>query len=324
MSHAHPPGAACHGCIDVHHHFLPPAYVTAMGAERLMANSRRSLRSPLDWTPAHSLAEMEAHGVQTAMLSIADGGVWLDDAATSAHLARTCNEFAARARVDHPGRFGAFAALPLPDVDAALAEAAYALDILGADGVGLLTCYGDRWLGDAAFVPLFDELNRRGAVVYVHPTGAMCTPDLGPPVPAAAIEFPHHTTRTIVSLLFSGTFRRCPDIRFVFSHAGGTLPYIARRVLSFAADPDLGRAIGGDAMAQLRALYFDVVSASDFQVDALMKLADATHLLFGSDYPFAPGMMGQTLANLEKWGLAPDVLRAIRRDNALRLFPRLV
>ncbi len=199
--------------IDVHHHILPPDYVAAVGDDRIGPLILAG-RTP-EWTPAMSVEAMDRHGVATAVTSISAPGLWFGDDEESARLARLCNEYAAGIRRDHPGRFGMFASLPLPDVDASLAEIEHALDTFEADGIGLLTSYGDRYPGDPAFAPVFDELDRRGAVVYFHPTDAPCSQCL-PEIPAATLDFPFDTTRAVVSLLYSGTFARCRNVRFIF------------------------------------------------------------------------------------------------------------
>ena len=234
--------------IDVHHHILPPDYVATVGDDRIGPLILAG-RTP-EWTPAMSVEAMDRNGIATAVTSISAPGLWFGDNEESVRLARLCNEYAASIRRDHPGRFGVFASLPLPDVDASLAEIEYALDTLGADGIGLLTSYGDRYPGDPAFAPVFDELDRRGAAVYFHPTNAPCSQCL-PEIPAATLDFPFDTTRAVVSLLYSGTFARCRDIRFIFSHAGGTVPFLAERIARLGARPGFKEKVpnGGPAGA---------------------------------------------------------------------------
>jgi len=275
-----------------------------------------------EWTPEKALADMDNNRVKTAILSITTPGIWSGDPEATCNLARKSNDYAAQLVKDNPARFGFFAAIPLPDTEGALREIAYALDTLKADGIGLMTSYGNKWPGDNAYIRVFDELNRRKAVVYIHPTAADCCRDLMSDVPAPLIEFPHDTTRAITSLLYSGTFARCRDIRFVFSHAGGTIPILAGRIAQ------LGTLFGNDKKVpngveyELKRLYYEIAnSANRSAMSALMNLVPTSQILFGSDSPFVPTAV--TADGLTSLGLSTKDLEAIRRGNALRLFPRL-
>jgi predicted TIM-barrel fold metal-dependent hydrolase len=221
-SAAQPPPAR----IDVHHHYLPPAHAAAMGDSRVNGPAPK-------WTVELSFADMEKAGVAKSVLSLMPPGVWFGDPAAARKLARECNDFGAQLVREHPGRFGLFAALPLPDTEGSLREIEYALDVLKADGIGLFTSYGDKYLGDPAFVPVFEELNRRKAVVYTHPIIPVCCTGLIKGVSNDTIEFATDTTRTIASLIFGagGTAFRCPDIKFIWSHSGGTLPFLIGRFI---------------------------------------------------------------------------------------------
>ena len=306
--------------IDVHHHILPPDYVATVGDDRIGPLILAG-RTP-EWTPAMSVEAMDRNGIATAITSISAPGLWFGDNEESVRLARICNDYAASIRLDHPGRFGVFACLPLPDVEASLAEIAHALDTLKADGIGLLTSYGDRYPGDAAFQPVFDELNRRRAVVYFHPTNAPCSQCL-PEIPAATLDFPFDTTRAVVSLLYSGTFARCRDIRFIFSHAGGTVPFLAERIARLGARPGFREAVPNGVLPELERLYYDTaLSANWLAFRSLLELVTPDKVLFGSDYPFAPeATMTATVQGLIELGLDSDMLQGIERDNALALFP---
>jgi len=308
--------------IDVHHHILPPKYVAAVGGDRI-GELILSGRAPV-WTPEMSVEAMDRNGIATAITSVSAPGFRGLDPVTARDLCRHCNEYGATIRTDHPGRFGLFASLPLPDVDAALAEIAHGLDVLGADGIGLLTSYGDRYPGDPLFAPVFDELDRRGAVVYFHPTNAECS-SCQPEIPAATLDFPFDTTRAVVSLLYSGTFARCRNIRFIFSHAGGTIPFLAERIGRLTVRPEFKAAVPDGPIAELQRLFYDTaLSANRLAFRSLLELVAADRVLFGSDYPFAPeATMTATVAGLADLDLAPEALRAIERDNALALFPGL-
>ncbi len=308
--------------IDVHHHILPPDYVEIVGEERI-GPLILSGRTP-EWTPEMSIEAMDRNGIATAITSISAPGFWFGDTEETIALCRRSNAYAIDVRKRHPGRFGVFAGLPLPDVAASLAEIDHALDTLEADGVGLLTCYGDRYPGDPAFAPVFDALNRRGAVVYFHPTHAPCSQCL-PEIPAATLEYPFDTTRAIVSLLYGGTFARCPNIRFIFSHAGGAIPFLAERVARLAARPEFKDKVPEGVIPTLARLYFDTaLSANRFSFVSLLELAGAGHVLFGTDYPFAPeSTMTATVKGLIDLDLPAADLAGIERGNALKLFPHL-
>ena len=308
--------------IDVHHHILPPDYVEIVGDDRIGPLILAG-KTP-EWTPEMSIEAMDRNGIATAVTSISAPGLWFGDSEETIKLCRHCNEYATEIRSAHPGRFGVFASLPLPDVEASLAEIDYALDTLKADGIGLLTSYGDRYPGDPAFAPVFDELDRRGAVVYFHPTNAPCSQCL-PEIPAATLDFPFDTTRAIVSLLFGGTFARCQNIRFIFSHAGGAAPYLGERIARLAARPGFKEKVPNGVVPELQRLYYDTaLSANWLAFRSLFELVAPSHVLFGSDYPFAPeATMTATVNGLIEMGLDPDVLRGIERDNALALFPQM-
>src|SRR5438552_18711851 len=211
--------------IDVHHHLFPPAYI----ARLVEADHYLARGVARQWTPQVSIEDMDAAGVTTAITSITAPGFAVVAPERLFSINRECNDYGARMARDHRGRFGLFASLPLPDVERSLEEIGYALDTLKVDGIGLLTSYRDKWLGDPAFAPVMDELNRRKAVVYTHPTTANCCANLIPDVPESIIEWGTDTTRTIASLVFSGTAARCQDMKIIFSHGGGTMQFMAER-----------------------------------------------------------------------------------------------
>lgn len=304
--------------IDLHHHFFPPAFVTAA----LDKYRQREKTIVSEWTPRKALEEMDRRGVATAVLSITTPGIWFGDSQAARTLARQCNEYAAQMVKDHPTRFGFFAVVPLPDAEGSLREVEYALDVLKADGIGLMTSYGDKWLGDPSYAPVLDELNRRKAVVYVHPTAANCCRDLMPDVPTPLVEFPHDTTRAITNLLYSGSFARLRNIRFIFSHAGGTIPVLAGRI------SQLGTLFGSDKRVpngveyELRRLYYEIAnSANGHTMAALLSLIPVSQIMFGTDYPFVP--IEATADGMLKLKLTHKELQAVGRNNALELLPRL-
>jgi predicted TIM-barrel fold metal-dependent hydrolase len=303
--------------VDMHHHLVPPDYVTAVH------NRLPALPPPAaNWTIQKTIDDIDAAGVQTAMLSVSTPGLWLGDATASAKLSRLCNEYAARLVADYKGRFGSFAAVPLPAADASLTEIAYALDTLKADGISVFTSYDGKWLGDPVFVPVFDELNRRKAVVSVHPTTAACCGNLIPYIPDNVIEFGTDTTRTIASLVFSGAADRWPDIKFVFSHAGGTMPFLIERFDFLARLPQAAKMLPNGVRAPLQRFFYDTAQASNpAALGALRQLVQTSQIVFGTDFPYRTGP--EHVANLAKCNIDPADLRRIERDNALALLPRL-
>jgi predicted TIM-barrel fold metal-dependent hydrolase len=306
--------------VDVHHHFVPPEYLTA-AADELAKSGAMSFPPYAKWTPAATLDEMDRNNVGTAVLSISTPGIWFGDDAQGRRLARICNDYAAKMQADHPGRFGLFAAIPLPDTAGSMTELSYGLDTLKADGIGLMTSYSGRYLGDQSFWPVYEELNRRKAVLYVHPASPNCCNLIKDEVNPSFIEFPTDSTRTILSLLYSGTFQKFRDLRFIFSHNGGTMPLLINRVMQLGQAPgDRSRIAPADIPGELRRHYYEVAnSANRASVGAVMQMADPAHMLFGSDYPYVP--VGATEGGLLNVGLSDNEIQAILRDNALALLP---
>ena len=308
-------GSAPHR-IDVHHHLFPPGYLTKLAAAKMAAPRM------LDWAPDRSIEDMDRAAVATSIMSITAPGFAIIEPAALRSIVRECNEYAARLAGDYPGRFGFFASLPLPDVDASLREIAHAFDVLGADGIGVLTSVQNKWLGDPAFAPVLDELNRRKAVLYVHPTAADCCRNLLPGVPDWAIEFPVDTTRTLASLLFSGTVMRCPDIRFIFSHAGGVMPFISEHLVRVAAvDPTLAAKVPNGVLSELKRFHYDTaLRAHPTMLASIVQLLSVSQLLFGTDAPLR--ISQAQVRGLQDFGFTESELRAIDCDNARRLLPR--
>ena len=224
---------------------------------------------------------------------------------------------------DHPGRFGLFAAMPLPDVDASLKEIAYALDTLKADGIGLMTSYGDKWPGDPTFPPVFEELNRRKAVVYFHPTTPNCCGNLIPGVAPATIEWPvRHGTRDFEPASTAAALVRYPDIRFIFSHAGGALPALSGRIANFVdRDKNAAKYAPHGAVAEFNKLYYDTANASAApSMAALMAMTPASQIVFGSDYPYFS--LEENVEGLAKISMTAAERQAINRGNVARLLPK--
>jgi len=301
--------------IDVHHHFAPPSWVTEVRGRPLLQPANTT------WTPEKSIDDMDRAGVAGAVVSITNPGLWFGDAAATRRLAHACNEYGAKLVQDHPTRFGLFAAMPLPDVDATLQEIAYAYDTLKADGVGLMTSYGDMWLGNAAFRPVMEELNRRSAIVHVHPTAANCCKNLGYGVAPGSIEYGTDTTRAITGVAFSGDAARFPNIRFIWSHAGGTVPFLAGRIdgASNNAKDRMPRGF----MYEVKRFYYDLAGAANKgAVASLLQLVTPMQILYGTDFP-PGGNSRDVLKTLAEIGMFTETdLRAVERDNAVKLFPR--
>jgi predicted TIM-barrel fold metal-dependent hydrolase len=311
--------------IDVHQHFVSPSFHAFLTAKNTPATPIPGFNTWRDYSPARAVEELDRVGIETAMLSITAPGVWFGSAEEARRLAREMNEFASARMVgDHEGRFGLFAVLPLPDVEGSMREIEYALDTLKADGFGLLTSYGNAWLGDSSFAPVLDELNRRKAVVYVHPTDAACCSGLLPRVPNQMLEYPMDTMRTIASLIVSETATRCPDVRFIFSHAGGPLVGVAGRLLGaeMTADNLAKTPEPNTRLHHLRRFYYDTAgSANPVNMQALKALVGMSQIVFGTDAPFFDG--APQLRGLQAAGFTPQELTRVERTNALAILPRL-
>jgi 6-methylsalicylate decarboxylase len=309
------------GAIDVHAHYLPASYRAALleGGH----GQPDGFRQIPAWSAEEHVAVMDRLGIATSLLSISSPGVHLGDGAATPDRAREVNEAGRRAVVDHPGRFGLLASLPLPDVAASLAEIAHCCDHLDVAGFAVLTNIGGTYLGDPAFRPVFRELDRRSARLFIHPTSPPCWEHTSLGRPRPMLEFLFDTTRAVIDLVLNGTVAQHPGIEFLIPHAGATLPVVADRVRVFsqllAVDPAV------DVLRDLGRLHFDLAGFPvPRQLDALLALTTIEHLHYGSDYPFTPepaaAIAGERLAEV---GDPPGSLRAALRDNTERLFPAL-
>lgn len=318
---AQTPAATKNSLIDVHHHFVPPFYVSE-NRERIAAVAGgRTHPAYLNWSLEQALAAMDHHGVATAILSLTTPGVWFGDAKAAAQTARRVNEYAAEIVRSHPDRFGLFAVIPLPDTESSLREIEYAFAVLKVDGIGLMTSYDDKWLGNPIYQPVFEELNRRRAVVFVHPTTGVCCRTLLPDVNPIMLEIPQDTTRAVTNLLFSGAFTKFKDIRFVFTHAGGNVPMMVGRMHQYAAS-NISERLPNGIEYDLRRLHYDIAgTAYRPAIAALTSLIPSAQILFGSDHPFIP--LAETAEGMMRLGFSDDDLRRIGHDNALALLPRL-
>src|ERR1700722_4639317 len=302
--------------IDVHHHYLPPFLRPVLLANRAGAGLP-------DWSVERSLDDMDKAGTQTAVISSVQPGIWFGDNMAARKLARDVNEFGAKLVADHQGRFGLFAAIPLPDPEGSLREIAYALDTLHANGIGLFTSYRDKYLGDPAFTPVLEELNRRKAVVYVHPVTPACCGSLIKGVSPAVIEYATDTTRTITSLIFgeAGSAFRFPDIRWIWSHSGGTLPFLTGRLIRLASERKDARMPDGPLPILRRYNYEIAQGNTPGQLAALMKLVSVSQVLFGTDFPYRDRL--EAVEGLRDYGFGAADAAAIDRGNAMAMLPSL-
>jgi predicted TIM-barrel fold metal-dependent hydrolase len=304
--------------IDVHHHLSPPSFIAASFANNFGEGALRK------WTVESSLADMDKAGTAVAMLSVTQPGVNFTSGEAARKLVRECNEYAAKLIADHPGRFGGFAMLPLTDTDASLKEISYALDTLKLDGIGLLTNYHDKWLGDPAFLPVMEELNRRKVVVYTHPATADCCVNLVRTQSPAMIEWGTDTTRTIADIVFSGNAQKFRDIRWIFSHAGGTMPFLIERFVRHPLiEPKAKPTVPDGTLAELTRFYYDTAQTSNkAAMSALAAIIPTSQILFGTDFPYRTGI--DHVNGLRDAGVFTEAQIAdIERGNALKLLPRL-
>jgi predicted TIM-barrel fold metal-dependent hydrolase len=312
--------------IDVHFHYYAPEYLAAWQAYVAKNPGGGGLPPAVrGWTPQWAIEHMDQAGIKTCVLSLpSTPGVWFGaDAAGMQRMSRLCNEFAAKMVRDYPGRFGLFASLPMPDVDGALKEIDHAFGALKADGINLMTSFGNKWPGDPLFDPVFQELNRRKAVVYFHPYAPNCCAGLMPAVPESWIEYPYDTGRTITNLLFTGSFARYRDIKWVFSHGGGTIPFLAGRIQNQSHIAKNLHEVAPDGVyAELKRLYYDTANAAyPPTLAALTRLIATPHILYGSDVPYLTEE--QNLKGLRSYGFPAATLAAIEHGNAQALIPRL-
>jgi len=310
------------GTIDVHAHFLPPVY-----REALMKAGLRTVDGGMpvpEWSPQRALAVMDEIGVAGALLSVSSPHVSFLPPTEAMALCRQVNDAAAAVCSAHPDRFGAYAILPLPDVEASRAELGRALDELHLDGVALPTHAGGAYLGDPKFAALLEALDARAATVFIHPTSPACFEAFGLGLPAPMIEFPFDTTRTVASLIYSGALDRYPRIRFILPHAGGTLPFLATRIAGIGATPVLGARAkpAADTLRALAGLHYDTALATaPHQIAALRAIAPVSQILYGTDFPFAPeATLRANEAQFAAIPFTPQEREQVRHGNATRLF----
>ncbi|MET9265348.1 amidohydrolase family protein [Amycolatopsis sp. NPDC004079] len=316
--------------IDLHAHFLPPEYRASLLSHGYFTIG--GYPTP-EWSPEAALDFMDRYGIAAQALSISDPGVSFLRGTEARDMARYCNTYAASLFKSHPTRFGGFAVLPMPDVAASIAELEYALTVLKLDGVVLLSSYDDVYLGDPRFEPLMAALDRHNAYVFVHPASVSrdSKPEL--PLPDFLYEFTFDTTRAATMLMYTGTMRRYPRIRFQLAHAGGTIPFLTYRlgVLSKtgAADlfpPGVPRPSAFDVAELVKTFFYDTaLSPAATDMRSVLATGQQSRVVFGSDWPFSQLTLtgsGDPQPELDQTFTASDRLE-IERANGLRELPRL-
>lgn len=314
--------------IDTHQHPIPDHYKRALASIGIQGSGENPWA---DWSVSAQLELMDQNGIAAAVNSIASPGVYFGDLEFAVRLARECNEHSAATVAGHPDRFGAFAILPLPDVGAALREAEYALDTLKLEGVCLLTHVGERHLGQPEEDELYTELDRRKAVVFVHPLRNQAKNMPAYNYPSGMTELVLDTTRAIHNLVWNGTFGKFPNIRWIMPHGGGTVPFLMYRMSAMNYRPRVAEhMVLGTVANTLRSLYYDVAEVcAPAPLKCLLEIAVPSHILFGSDFPFSrhrtPAKDVESLiAAFEAFGDWDAATRqGVERKNALRLFPKL-
>jgi predicted TIM-barrel fold metal-dependent hydrolase len=306
--------------IDVHAHIVPAFLVDAAGEAGFGASISSGFPK---WSPEMALQFMDGNDIATTIASVSQPGVHYGDDLKARALARRCNELMADLASRHPKRFGAFAAVPMPDVKGALDEIAYALDVLRLDAVGLLASYGTSFLGDPKFDPVLELLNERRAIVFIHPNYHPSSKALGMDLPGFLIEFTFDTTRAVANLIFRGALERFPHIKFVLAHNGGVIPFLSwRMAMAPLIDKRFQSFSRAGIVAAIRSFYYDTAQcAGPAPIAAMKEIADPTRILMGTDWPYCPPSVteaGDAALKAQGATFAADVFR----NNAVRLFPR--
>ena len=309
--------------IDVHHHVLPKFY---KDAQRAVGITKTAYREFPEWTPQHSLCLMDAEKISIALLSFTSPGIYFGDITKTKELAHRCNDYLAQLSVDHPDRFGGFAFLPLPDIDASLREIERVLDELKLDGFALLTSVNQKYIGHPDFEPIYAQINRRKAAVFIHPCYPPGAEAQGWNIPRMIIDYPFETTRVATNLIFNGVMERMPEIRFILSHSGGTLPFLAHRIAIFDKKTNFQDKYPKGALEYIQQFYFDTALSGDpFVLKGLSSVVDDSHILFGSDYPYvSEDVVRQETASLDACNeFNTPTLARINHKNAAKIFPRV-
>jgi 6-methylsalicylate decarboxylase len=309
--------------IDTHHHILPDFFWRETNDFHAPVGGL----APLEWSKEAMISFMDDAGIDVAVSSVSTPGVHLGDSEKARSLARRCNEFAAELVQARPDRFASFACLPLPDVDHSLEELSYALDVLKLDGLVLFTNSRGAYLGDATLVPVFAELERRKSVVFVHPNPSPDAAAHSLGLPDNLLDFPTDTNRAVAQMHYTNRFGRTPNVKYVFSHAGGSIPFLAAR---FAIIDEMGFIAGGEqrgtAADMFRRMYWDTaLSASDSVLRMLRDVVGIDQVIFGTDFPY---LRRDLAVNAKQRILDSSELnhlekQAVLGGNASHLFPHL-
>jgi len=300
--------------IDIHHHILPKEYLLSL--KNVGITTAGGVIFP-KWNLDNSLSFMDQQNIATTFFSISAPGIYFGNSDKTQELARQCNDISTGIIKDYPDRFGAFAVLPLPNIESSILELERALDELKLDGVALLSNIEGKYLGDPIFNELFTELNRRNAVVFIHPNTPpeKKMPDVK--FRGAMLEFVFDTTRAATNLVYGGALKKFPNIKFILPHAGGTIPFLAWRI-SFGKKKLLNA---------LKSFYYDTaISGTNYALHSLKEFVEPSHILFGTDFPFLPEkMIVDMILGLQQYqGFDNETQMMIERENALTLFPRLI
>jgi len=318
------------GIIDVHSHALLPLWLDA--ASKAMNIARDNLQiagTPVpDWSVDSHLAMMDTHGIAACVLSWPPATSFLKGK-PARDLAHAMNEEFAEIVARHPTRFGAFAVLPLDDMDASIEEMIYALDVLKLDGVSSSTHVAGAYLGDSRFDTWFGEMNRRGATLFVHPVPALNSGQVAMGINVAILEFMFDSTRMATNMVLSGAKKRFADVRLICTHGGGTIPYLASRISIleplFGAGPNRPTLSGEEVLAGLSTFYFDLTaSTAPASLDAIRHLVPPSHLMLGFDFPMMPaGTIPGALQKFEDHSYSANDRHNIVQGTALALLPTL-
>lgn len=311
------------GRIDVHHHLLPEFY---KDVQRMAGITGSAYRGFPEWSPERSIALMDSQGIGCCVISYTSPGIWFGDRAQTRELARRFNDYLAELVATYPTRFGAFAFLPLPDVDAALKELERVTEVLTLEGVCLLTSVDGRYIGHPDFDPLYAELNRRRTVTFVHPCYPPGSEAKGWDLPSMLIDYPFETTKVATNLILKGVTTRCPDIPWILSHAGGALPILAHRISIFDGRTSFKDNYPKGALAHIARFHFDTaLSSHRGPLNALRTFVPDSQILFGTDYPYvSEDVVEEERRSFDAYqGFLPEALQSVERGNALKLFPRL-